>query len=455
MQLKKGQEEIIEIESVAFGGKGIGKFEDIVVFVPKVITGDKVKVSFKKIKKRYIEAELVEIVSESDLRKESKCKHFKEGCGGCTWQFLSYEEQLKLKEQHVKDAFLRLGGFEDANVLSIIGCEHPFYYRNKMEYSFGDTVDREFALGLHLPKRRYDILNVEECFLLSEESNEILNTVREWALDKDLEHYNFRENTGVLRNLIIREGKNTDETMVNLVINYGHLDKVKDFADLIKADSVYVTEVRVEKGRRTEKIEHFLKGNSVLNEELVLQDKSRLRFEILPQAFFQPNTYQAQILYSEAVKAANLTGEENVVDLYCGTGTIGLFLSKFAGGVFGIEINESAIENAKKNAQLNGIENVDFMVGDVSKILSDLELEADVVVVDPPRAGLKGKAHEDIIKFGPKRIVYVSCNPSTLARDCSVFKDAGYSLISVQPVDMFPQTYHVENVALLELSPAE
>ncbi|MDP2624578.1 MAG: 23S rRNA (uracil(1939)-C(5))-methyltransferase RlmD, partial [Candidatus Peregrinibacteria bacterium] len=395
------------------------------------------------------------------LRVTARCKHFN-FCGGCTWQSLAYEDQLKFKEGIVRETLNHLGGFPEDVVervmRPIIGISDPWYYRNKMELSFGLSDEGELKLGFHLPKRRYDVLNVEECFLQSATVAELVGAVRRFAIAEGLTVFHGKRNEGLLKNLIIREGKNTGELMVNLETSMDEFKAIERFATLLTAgvwkgriNSLIWTRVKQERGTKTQREHQVLSGEAVINEEMHLETGRRLRFEISPDAFFQPNTKQGEVLYATALELAGLTGEEVVYDLYCGTGTIGLFCAHKAKQIYGFEVVKNAIVNARENATRNGIKNAEFEVADVKKLVKQKWSipKPDVVIVDPPRAGLEGDVCEPISKLGAQKIVYVSCNPATLARDLQLLTQLGYRLELVQPVDMFPQTYHIENVALL------
>ncbi|MBI4235364.1 23S rRNA (uracil(1939)-C(5))-methyltransferase RlmD [Candidatus Peregrinibacteria bacterium] len=474
MQLKKGEIIEVDIHALAFMGGGIGKYKGglcksptccdaekssvgLTVFVEKTIPGDKVRASLTKIKPKFAEAKLVEIVSPSKDRIKPVCKYFGI-CGGCQFQFMSYEKQLEFKKQHVIDAFERIGKIFAPPVLTVIACDDPFYYRNKMEFSFGYNEKMQFALGLHLPERRYDILDVDECFLQSKRSVEIFNKVREFAIEHNWLPYQYSCNKGFLQSLFIREGKRTGEIMVNLIAaeNVGNdwpenLQKdLEDFVELLKdCDSVYFSKIINQRGQRKRIEERLLHGEKTITEKMILPNGDELSFEISPQAFFQVNTLQAEKLYYEVVKMLEEGGHDVIFDLYCGTGTIGLFLARHCNQVYGIELLPEAVFAARENARKNKIFNIDFYAGDAAKIVSDLKVRPSAIVVDPPRAGLTEKLIKEINDFDPKTIVYVSCNPATLARDCQVFARYNYKVVKTVPVDMFPQTYHIENVCLL------
>ncbi len=466
MQLKKGEIIELEISDIAFGGSGIGRYDGKVVFVNSVMRGDKVKASLKRIKKDFMEADLVEIVSKSPERIEPRCPYF-ERCGGCSFQFMPYEKQLELKKQHVIDSFERIGKLKNPPVKEVIGCENQYFYRNKMEFSFGYDGEMNFALGMHVPGRKFDILDLEECYLQSELSVKIVNLMRDFAVKKKWKPFKFSVGEGFLRQLFVREGKNSGEVLVNLVTSNDlpenfEKDKMELVHELLELNqneggsepdkritSIYWSEIISKRGVRRQTREHLLFGKRTLNEKLNLKNGDSLEFDILPQAFFQVNTAQAEILYNRVLELVK-RGEHNVVfDLFCGTGTIGLFIAKHVEQVWGVELNEDAVVVARENARKNNIFNIDFFTGDVGKVLERMKDRPSLIVVDPPRAGLTPKMIDQLNGFGAGEIIYVSCNPATLARDCQLLGEYGYKVQEITPVDMFPHTYHIENVCLL------
>ncbi len=463
MQLTKGQIIEVEISSIAFGGKGIGKYNGITCFVDNTMPGDKVRASLTKIKSNFLEAQFVEMISPSKDRCEAKCKYFGT-CGGCQLQSMPYENQLKLKEQQVKDAFERIGKIKNVNISKIIGSENIYYYRNKMEFSFGYDGEMKFALGMHLPNRRFDILDLHECHLESEFSARIVNKTRDFFVETGFEPFKYTDGSGFLKALYIREGKRTNEVMINLVTsddlpknaekimqNYADVLSSEDFKDEEKKiTSVYWTMVIAKKGVPKTSKEFLLYGKKSLTEKMILENGNEMVFEILPQAFFQVNTFQAEVLYNQVVRMAVNKPQKTIFDLFCGTGTIGLFLSKYANQVYGIELVEDAVKVARENALKNKIFNIDFFTGDVDSLLKDIKEPPSLIVIDPPRIGITQKTAKLINDFSPNQLIYVSCNPSTLARDCAWLIEYGYKIKEVQPVDMFPHTYHIECVALLE-----
>jgi 23S rRNA (uracil1939-C5)-methyltransferase len=506
--MKKGDVIDIRIESLAFGGEGIGRFvEDeraLAVFVEDTVPGDFVRARIGAVKRNFARGYIVEFIEKAPIRIEPRCKHFG-SCGGCVLQYLAYEDQKKIKEQQVRDAIRRIGGFDESVVLPIIGCETPWYYRNKMEFSFSRDLEGKLWLGLHVKRRHHDVIELTECFLQNDYTGRLVVAARDFFRKKDAEGGISAEMQPMA--LAVREGKNSGEVMVNLIFENGEPEFLGEFVMLIrnffgeasftevrceansggvscqanspstrwgpspqvfqenlpgrKLASIYFTNIINKKGSRKLIQEKLLWGSPVIHEYLNVAGGVSLKFEISPQAFFQPNTKQAEVLYGEALKAARLTGrdagqagEETVFDLYCGAGTIGSFCAHSAKKVYGIEMNESAVKNAEANANLNGIKNIEFMCGDVAKILPDIRDKPDIVIIDPPRNGLDINAVKLIAGQRVQRIVYVSCNPATLARDLKLFAEAGYELEKVQPVDMFPQTYHIECVASLNFRAA-
>lgn len=448
----------MDIDTLAFGGAGIGRYtwqdRPITVFVMDTVPGDIVEASLTKIKPNFWEADLVRVVQPSAERIVPRCKHF-DICGGCTWQFLSYEKQLEYKESQVRESLEHIGKFVNPPVEKIVGCNDPWNYRNKMEMSFArDPSGEKTRMGFHLRGRRYEVFDLEECFLESPFFEKFVNAFRIFVKGKGWQSFHEPSNTGFLRSLFVREGKNTGELMINLVtlgesFPQKHQDAFRDFvsAGFPEVTSVYHTEMVQKRGSRTALHEHFLHGKPALSETLVLHDGTKLSFDIAPQAFFQPNTLQAQTLYSKVLEYAELTHDDIVFDLFCGTGTIGLFAAKKAKHVVGIEVNTDAVESANQNAKMNHVSNIEFYCGNVSGILNSVRMAPTCVIVDPPRCGLGEKTVNQIVAMHPKKIISVSCNPSTFARDAAMLCGLGYSLRRVAPVDMFPQTYHIETVA--------
>jgi len=451
VQIKK--KDIIELEIVdlAFGGTSVAKVDGLVVLVRGGIPGDVVKAEITRKKSNYAEAKVLQIIKESSLRTKPICSHFG-FCGGCSWQDLKYEEQLKFKTKHVKDSLARIGNFTDPPVQDALGCEKTFYYRNKMEYAFIPEPDKKFLLGLH-PRGRYDLVfDLKECFLQSETANQIVKFVRQYAKDNNLPAYHQKSRSGFLRFLVIKEGKNTDMTMVNLVTYEGDFPAREEFCMKLFSNFPSIKSVVRNINSKIANIavgeeEELLGGKRTINEKL-----GEFTFEISSNSFFQTNPQQAEKLYRTVLNMANLEGTEEVLDLYCGNGTISVFLSPVTKKVIGIEAVEESVQNARRNAELNNIDNCEFICGESRKVLKTMEAEKrnfHAIVLDPPRAGLHKDVVKSVLNLKPQKIVYVSCNPTTLARDLKSFCEEDYRLENVQPVDMFPHTFHIESVTTL------
>lgn len=444
------------------------------VKVRKTVPGDRVRVEVERYRKGVIGARVVSFAERSKMRIEPRCRHFGsrnetgKGCGGCTFQSLDQRHQLAVKERGLRRMFADAG--LDVGLLQPVrGLDDPWFYRNKMEFSFGDDAERRYALGMHPSGYRYEVIRQDECFLMSRFVSDFVPRVRDWCEEAGLPPED--RDSGWLQTLTVREGKRTGERMVEVMTN--HADEVStgsgtEIASAVAArlgaaieaiandmgeplTSIYWTQKRAVRGEPTRLIEHHLGGEKVLHEELELPGEHRLRFAIHPRAFFQPSTRGAELIYAEVIEQSGVSETEagRVLDLYCGTGTIGLAMAPWADEVVGVELQPDAVENARKNAADNDITNVEFLCGDVGEILEERGLQGDVVVVDPPRAGLLPFAHEQLAQVEAERMVYVSCNPKALVRDLPILMTAGWTVERIQPIDQFPQTYHIENVIRL------
>jgi 23S rRNA (uracil1939-C5)-methyltransferase len=438
---RQGDELELSIESLAHGGAGVARSDGFVVFVRGAVPGDRVRARVSKSKRSFAEADVAELLEPSPERVEPAAPH-----PGAPWQVLPYERQLGEKEAQVRDALERLGGFEDPPVESIVPAEQQLRYRNKVEYSFGGE-DAALVLGFHRPGR-WDLIDpVDDDVLASERVQQVRAAAESWARREGLSVYDRSEHTGLLRNLVVREGRRSGELQARLVTSPGEL-RIEELAAELPAESVLWTQAASVAETTREGTTEVVTGREHLEEELL-----GLRFRISPDAFFQTNTEMAERLYGAAAELAGLSGREIVLDLFCGIGTIALALALDAREVYGVEIVERAVADAIENARLNGIDNAHFFAGDVRTAMRPLierSGEADVVVVDPPRAGLSQKVVRRVLEAQAKRVVYVSCNPTTLAPNARQMADAGYELKTVRPVDMFPQTPHIECAALLE-----
>ena len=438
---KPGAELELGVDDFAFGGAGVARLDGYVVFVRGGVPGDRVRARVTRSKRDYAEAVLVDVIEPSPERIADAAPH-----PGAPWGVLPYERQLEEKGRQVREALERYGGFESPPVQPIVPAEQTWRYRNKLEYSFGETDDGELVLGFHKPGRWNEIEDVTEDVLASVEIDAVRNAARAWARTEGLSAWDRKTGDGFLRNLVIREGRRSGQLQARLVTSQGDF-RAEAFAAALGADSVLWTQTGgvAETTRDGETV--LLQGEEWIEETL-----SGLRFRISHEAFFQTNTEMAERLYAEAADAAGLTGSERVYDLFCGIGTIGLSLARQARELWGIELVEQAVVDAQRNAALNGIGTAHFLAGDVRTEMRPLVERAgnpDVVLVDPPRAGLSQKVVRRILETEATRIVYVSCNPTTLASNARQIEDAGYELQSVKPVDMFPQTPHIEAVALL------
>ena len=426
----------LEIEDIAQGGRGIARRNGYVVFVAGGLPGDLVSARVSRSKKNFAEATATEILRPGTERRPDVCVHDGEPCPGAPWQGLPYERQLAEKQGQVDEALRRIGGLDSFELDPIVPAAAEWRYRNKLEYTFGRS-DSGLALGFHARGRWDRVVNVDDCHLATERGNDARNKVRRWAVAQELPALDRHTGEGVLRNLVVREGLRTGDLQTRLVTSPASIERPPvDLHTVIEGPSGTTDG-----------------PTGALGDETITESLCGLNFEISHSAFFQTNTEMAEQLYGVAAEFAGLTGSERVFDLYCGIGTIGLTLARNAGEVWGLELVEGAIADAERNAARNGIDNAKFRVGSARTGVRPLIEEAgkpDVVVLDPPRAGLSQKIVRRLIECEAKRIVYVSCNPTTLAPNASQLTEAGYRLRRVRPVDMFPQTPHIECVALLE-----
>lgn len=457
--------EDIEIIGIAGEGKAIAKYNNIIIFTQFVVPGDIVDLQITKKKSSYMEGSVICIKKESENREKPFCSHYGT-CGGCKWQILPYEDQIKYKQKQVEDNLTRIGKINLPKINTILGSKKLKYYRNKLEFSFsnkkwltkdqiksGEIIEDNNALGFHIQGKFDKILDIEHCYLQNETSDKIRLEIKDFAIQNNYSFFDIRNQEGFLRSIIIRTNEK-DEVMLIVVffkedtearekiLNH-ILEKFPQIVSLI----YYINEKCND--TLTDQTPHLYKG-----QDYIIENMEDLNFKVGPKSFYQTNTLQAHELYSVARKFAGLTGNEIVYDLYTGTGTIACFVSKQAKKVIGIEYIEEAIEDAKINAENNKLNNLSFYAGDMKKILTSEFInkhgKPDVIITDPPRDGMHIDVINTILSAAPKRIVYVSCNPATQARDLNLL-DEKYSVKEVQPVDMFPQTQHVENVVLLEI----
>ena len=440
----------IRISSLGSSGEGVGRMEGFTVFVTGGLPGELVRVRIGEVKKSYASGRLLKVLEASPDRVEPKCPIYKE-CGGCQLQHLSYEGQLKVKQQQVKDAMERIGHQKDLPVLPVLGAENPWNYRNKVAFPVGREKGRTiigcFAQGSH------KIIDASNCLIQDELNNEAINAVREVVEKLGLPVYDEDRHTGIMRHVVARTGIN-GQLMVVLVTAVKELRREKEIVKMLRSrlpkmvslqQNIQTYRNNVILGRETK----LLWGKPTIKAKL-----GKFLFNVSARSFFQVNTKQAEVLYDKALEFAQLTGKETVIDAYCGTGTISLYLAQKARKVYGVEIVSPAIKDAEKNARENNVRNAEFIVGDCTKVMPRLYKQGvrpDVVVVDPPRAGCTQQVLETFANMQPQRIIYVSCNPATLARDIEILDGLGYKAEKVQPVDMFSHSSHVENICLLKM----
>ena len=456
--ITSGAELTLRVERPAFGGQGVAHHEGFVVFVDGGMPGDLVRVQVGRVRRRYAEAQVTEVIEASPHRVRPRCRHFGP-CGGCRWQVLEYAAQLEYKQGQVTECLERLGGLHDFETAPIRGMEHPWRYRNKAEFSVGRDERGNAAVGFH-PSGRWDtVLPIEDCLLLPESITEARAVTETWLSDSGLEPWNPRTRAGSARQVTIRHADATGQLLVGLTTTSSPPPQAKDLAERLAVripEFVGLVHTQVREGRDlpTHRSSTTMWGKDHLTETV-----SGLTFDLSIDAFFQTNTLMAPVLYQTIAEAAELSGTDTVWDLYCGTGAIALYLARTAAGVLGIEVVPAAVNNARRNAAQNGLNKAHFLLGDTRRVLKEI-LEGrlalppglskpDVVILDPPRGGLARKVIARVAAAQPRRVVYVSCNPSTQAGDLALFADAGYRLERVVPVDMFPHTPHIEAVATL------
>ena len=463
---KKFVLEDLAVTSYAAEGKGLGRVDGKVIFVEGAVPGDVVDVLITKSKKDWAEGKATKIKEFSKERSEPFCIHFGV-CGGCKWQMLPYQKQLEYKEKETVDAFKRIGHLKDIPMLPIIGSEKIIHYRNKLEFTFSNKIylsvqelkelgDDDWpggALGYHVPGLYDKIIDIYECWLMDDVNNKIRNSIREFAMANNYSYYNIKEHNGWLRNIIIRNCE-SGELMVNLVFGYDDKKERERICNFLLKQAPSITTLLYTINTKWNDSTYDLDPQIVSGKGYVIEKLGEYNFKISPKSFFQTNTKQAERLYNVVKDFATLNGNEIVYDLYCGTGSIGIFLSKHAKKIVGVDVISEAIQDAKENATLNNLDHASFFCGDVIEICNgeffNVHGRPDVIIVDPPRAGLHAKLIDKIIEIAPGKIVYVSCNVATQARDIQLLSEK-FSVENLQPVDMFPHTHHIECVAELRL----
>ncbi|WP_447410221.1 23S rRNA (uracil(1939)-C(5))-methyltransferase RlmD [Clostridium perfringens] len=451
--VEKNKEYIFDIISHGYEGEGIAKIDNkYPIFIEGALKGEKVKVRIVKINKNFAYGKLMEVLEASEERVNPPCAIYKR-CGGCKLQHASYKAQLDFKWDRVKDCVRKIGKLDPSIVKYPLGMENPWRYRNKVQLPIG-LINGEVKIGFFAP-RSHDIIDMESCLIQDEIGDKVVKLTREWIEKFNIRPYNVDgeyDEKGIVRHIMIRRGFTTNEVMIVLVTNGENLPHKEEFVDLMVKSIPGIKSVIQNINSKKTNVILGLESKTLWGEDTISDYIGDFRFNISPLSFFQVNPTQTEVLYGKALEYANLTGNEEVFDAYCGTGTITLFLSQKAKKVYGVEIIPQAIDNAWINAKENKVENVEFFVGESEVVIPDLinkGVKADVVVVDPPRKGCDKKLLDAITNIDAKKIVYVSCDPSTLGRDLKVLEENGYKTLEVQPVDMFPNTVHIENVALL------
>jgi 23S rRNA (uracil1939-C5)-methyltransferase len=460
MTLKKGQLIELDITQIAFGGRGLTRLDGMAVFVDGSVPGDRVLARIVKKKKSFAEARAIEILAASPQRVQAPCP-YSGYCGGCKWQFLDYAHQLIYKQQHVREALEHIGMIRDVPVHPTLPSDNIFGYRNKMEFSCATRrwllpaelerpdVEAGMALGLHVPGTFDKVLDIEACLIQPDLGNQILGDVRRYIQASPFPVYGLRTHEGFWRFLVLRHSVAHQHWMVNIVTAALEREHIQPLADMLMAKYPQVVSVvnnvtSSKAGVAVGQFEVVLAGDALIHERIGDFD-----FELSANSFFQTNTLGARRLYDTVARYAALTGRETLLDLYSGTGTIAIYLSAGAKTVVGLEVVAGAVDDAQRNCRRNGVENCRFIAGDIRRTLPQLDVRPEVMIIDPPRSGMHADVVAQVMVSGPPKIVYVSCNPATLARDLAMMKDA-YDVVEVQPMDMFPHTFHIEAVALLK-----
>ncbi len=447
--VQKGEVIDIKITGLGSSGEGVGKYQGFTIFVPGALPTEIVKAKVGLVKKSYATAKIVEILEASAERVEPACPVYKE-CGGCQLQHLSYAGQLQMKEQQVRDALTRIGHL-DTEVLSVMGCANPWNYRNKMQFPAAMGAEGKIEIGCYATAT-HSVVDTEGCLIQKEANNQVLLAVRKWMEKFNVTAYDEKTGKGLVRHVMSRVGVHGGEVMAVLITSAYDIPNKKELIDILVKEVPSLVSVIQNINKKPTNIIMGNKTRVLYGKSNIKDSLGALSFNVSAQSFFQVNSEQAEKLYNKALEYAALTGKETVVDVYCGTGTISLYMAKHAKKVYGIEIVAPAIEDAKKNAVANGCDNAEFILGDAAielPALLDGGVSPDVVLLDPPRAGCEERVLAAIVKVKPERIVYVSCNPASLARDLAYLEQHGYKAAIAQPVDMFAFTSHVETVALV------
>lgn len=451
MPVEKNKEYIVDIIDMGFSGEGIAKINDFTIFIPGAIIGEKIKILVVKVLSSYAFGKVIEVIEKSDSRIKEDCVTYKR-CGGCNLRHISYQKTLEIKQNSVQ-ALVNKTLKNKIMVKNTVGMEDPYYYRNKAQFPVGIDKENKAYIGV-FANRTHTIIPIQKCYIQKEISQEIGNFICDFINENKISVYNEKSQKGLIRHIVIKVGIRTNEIMCILVINGKEIPKEEELSQkLINKFSDIKTIVKNINTKNTNVI--LGKENiNIYGDGYITDILGDYTFKISPLSFYQVNPVQAEKLYNIGVKAAGITKEDTVFDLYCGIGTISLFMSKYAKNVYGIEIVEQAIDDAKENCKINNITNSEFIVGDVEKVLADLienkNIIPDIIMVDPPRKGLDNTTIENIMKIKPKKLIYISCNPATLIRDLAKLEEE-YNIKEITPVDMFPFTSHVECVCVLNL----
>ncbi|AGK98352.1 23S rRNA (uracil(1939)-C(5))-methyltransferase RlmD [Clostridium pasteurianum] len=473
----KNENYIIDIETLGYGGEGIGKVDNFTVFVKEALEGERVQVKIIKTNKNFAFGKLINIIEPSEYREEPVCKIYNR-CGGCQLQHLNYKEQLNFKRKRVEDCIERIGKLKiDRNasidrsekilqkdkgssnkynyeggivVHNTIGMDNPYRYRNKVQLPVG-RIEDQLVVGFYSP-RSHDIIDMKECYIQHEVGDKVVALIKQWLKNYNIPVYDEKAGSGLVRHIMVRKAFKTGETMIVLVTSKDELPHRAEFIELMRENIKDLKSIVQNINPKNTNVILGEKCKTLWGKDTIVDTIGEFKFNISPLSFFQVNSVQTEVLYNKALEYSDLQGNEIVFDAYCGTGTISLFLAQKAKKVYGVEIIPEAIENAKVNARQNNIDNVEFIVGEAEKVIPEIidsGVKADVVVVDPPRKGCEKSLLEAIAKMKPDKIVYVSCDPGTLARDLGILDGLGYRTLELQPVDMFPMTGHVETVVMI------
>lgn len=447
--VEKNKDYVFEIDNLGFEGEGVGRVNNFTVFVEGALPGEEVKAKIVKVSKNYAYGKLISILKPSPERIEPLCSLKR--CGGCQLMHLKYQAQLRIKKQRVVDSIERIGKLHEITVHDTIGMENPYRYRNKAQFPVG-IKDGKVVVGFYAP-RSHDVVDTPHCLIQDEISDKVMEIIRKWAQDNDISVYDEASGKGLLRHIMVRKAYRTGDVMVVVVTNGYDIPYRENLISMLKDNIPGLKSVIQNINRAATNVVLGNENRTIYGSSRIVDYIGDLRFQISPMSFFQVNPVQIEVLYNKALEYADLSGDETVIDAYCGTGTISLFLARKAKKVYGVEVVEQAVADARENAVQNGIENAEFIAGRSEDVIPELyrkSIKADVVVIDPPRKGCGEELLKTIASMKPERVVYVSCDPGTLARDLKYLSENGFRVVEVQPVDMFPITAHVECVLLMQ-----